>query len=605
MTHSVFALPVRPRPIDGELSIGYLCRVAMVNGYEDMRVLCRAISDKGISIVGALRLDSHEIGRLFGPLPRFCISGLPTTSDITVEHFNHHYLRWCPACLRGRGYFSGAWGLKLCCVCVQHRVRLVENCPSCQERQRILRCTPCCSLCGQDLSRASAQAVGNALVELHRRLQASIETCRRTGNPDGVLDWLRLVKYLGPFLADPWCRRPGQVVGLHRLPEAMTLVEAAARLLDDWPTNFNALLHRARSYQPHATHLAQAFGPLYRVLYQDLAGESFDPLREAFERHLHEHWFGLLGRRNRWLRSDTISRHPRQTTKAVAREAGVGAAAVRHLERSGAITVHAVQHASGRVTRAVPVSEAERVERLKQDSVTLRHAASLLRIGRQRVRELIDAGLVRAWIDRRQTRAATWWLSKADVVCLASIGEPVGKTGRGQGWIDVVSVLKAWRLIHGEFALMVRALLASELRARRPAGHLSGLGDAELPISELRRWLWSHREAHQVWLSVDNAATRLGLKQQVTYELVARGLIATSLRKGSRFIHRDAVGDFQKTYVSLAELASSQSMAPRRLLAQLHCEPVCGPRIDGARQYFYRRDEASHALEVLHSKGCS
>jgi len=443
---------------------------------------------------------------------------------------------------------------------------------------------------------------GSALIELHARLQLALETCRRTRSNEEVLEWLRLVKYLGPFLADPWCRRPGQTGGLHRLPEAMALVEATAYLLDNWPMNFDALLHRVRSCEPRATHLAHAFGRLYRVLYRDLDGEVFDPLREAFERYLNEHWFGLLGRRNRRLQPCTVSGHPQQATKTVARDAGVGAAAVRHLEGSGSIITYSTRHVSGRVTRAVSTSEAVRIEGIRQDSVTLRHAAALLRISRQRVRELIDAGLVHAWIDRRQTRAATWWLSKADMARLAAIGEPTGTTGRGQGWIDLASVLKTWRLAGDEFASMARALVENELTARRLLCQPSGMGTIEMPISQLRNWRRAFREAHQISLSVDGAARRLGLKQQVAYELVARGMIECSVEGRCRRISHKAIGDFRDTYISLAELANAYSMRPRRMVALLACRPTCGPGVDGARQYFYRRADLALALNVFNER---
>ncbi len=46
---------------------------------------------------------------------------------------------------------------------------------------------------------------------------------------------------------------------------------------------------------------------------------------------------------------------------------------------------------------------------------------------------------------------------------------------------------------------------------------------------------------------------------------------------------------FQTTYVSLASLAGETRRSPRALLAELFASPVCGPSIDGTRQYFYRR----------------
>lgn len=604
MSRLNFVLPVRPRPIGGELSVGYLSRVAEANGYESVRGLCRAISNKGRSITDALELESQELGRLFGPFPIPCTADRPTTHGIPVEQFNHHYLRWCPACLGSQGCFSGAWGLKLCCVCLEHQALLVECCPSCLERQSLGRCSLRCSSCGCDLCRGNGAAVDAPLLSLHARLHTSIEACMQTKQASDVLEWLKLVKYLGPFGADPWCRRPGQTVGLHRLSEAMKLARATACLLDEWPKNFQALLHRARTRQPAASHLAQAYGPLYRVLYRDLGAPAFDALREVFEQHLHENWFGMLGRRNRWLRSETLSKHPRQSAKVLAKKAGIGRADVQHLASSGSIPVHAVQHGSGRVTRAFAADADHQIQKMKQDRVTLRQASSILCIGRWRVRELIDAGLVHTWIDRRRANAATWWLSRSDVMRLAALGEPAAAGQDSMSCrVPVRMVLKAWRLQPGEFPALVHAMVNKTLAVQRPASDSPNLGRAELHAKELRAWLSDRRRTHEAWLSVDEAARRLGLKQQVTYELVARGLIASVVLGRCRRVTPQAIECFRTTYVSLSEIAATHCMAPRRMLALLACQPTCGPGVDGARQYFYRRDDLGPVLGPLLEKG--
>jgi hypothetical protein len=586
--------------MDGELSVGYVNRVAVANGYEDVLTLCRAVRERGGTIAGVLRLETHERNRLFGVLPNHCACDISATCGVTATHFNHHHVRWCPACLKVLGYFRGAWGLKLCCACARHKLLLVDECPSCRGHQQLLRCSIRCRVCGEDLSRANELAATEALVALHMRLEQALRQSRDQEQPRYVMEWLRLVKYLGPFLADPWHRRPGQSAGLHRIDEAMMLVNATALLLEDWPQNFHALLHRARSEHLDASHLAQAYGPLYRVLFRDLAAPSFDSLRLAFEQHLHDNWFGLLGRRNRWLRIDTICTHPRQSATSVAEKTRVGVAAIRHLADCETVSAHTVHHGSGRVARAFPEEVIQHIQHLKQDSVTLRDGALILRVRRRRVRELLDAELIRAWVDRRRANAATWWLSKSDVMVLATIGERItGAPDCRPSCVSLRTVLKTWRFQQGEFPALVRAMLAKELVMRRPLNPAAGLGCVELIAEELRAWLSNLRRVNQAWLSIDEAARRLGLKQQVAYELVARGLIVSSIQDRGRRIAPQAIDSFRCTYVSLSELAAGQSMAPRRMLALLTSRPVCGPRVDGARQYFYRREDVGDLCALV------
>nr|WP_240991232.1 hypothetical protein [Cupriavidus taiwanensis] len=141
-----------------------------------------------------------------------------------------------------------------------------------------------------------------------------------------------------------------------------------------------------------------------------------------------------------------------------------------------------------------------------------------------------------------------------------------------------------------EFPALVRALADGDVRMVPHAGAGRGMGAVGISIESLRRWLIGNRLEVQPWMSVDLAAKKIGVKQQVAYELIARGLLSAEIRDGFRRVYLDAIKVFCETYVSLGELAASRGMTPRRLLATLPIKPVCGPTVDGARQYFYRRE---------------
>ena len=87
------------------------------------------------------------------------------------------------------------------------------------------------------------------------------------------------------------------------------------------------------------------------------------------------------------------------------------------------------------------------------------------------------------------------------------------------------------------------------------------------------------------WLSVDAAVRILERKQQVAYELIARGLLLSVRTTSSvRQISASDLRAFQSNYVSLAELAHHRQYSPRSLLAAINAVPVSGPSVDGARQ---------------------
>lgn len=596
-------LPIRPQPIHGELASGYLVRVASANGYSGPRELCRVVGMRHAGPKAALNLRKTERAMLFGPFPHYCRTNPAQLHGLRLDDFNHHFMRWCPACLAEFGYLRGEWGLKLCCACVTHAALLQDRCPHCRALQRLQRAELSVCDCGICLARSPCVPAPAALLDLHRTLLdalASPDEGRATMRPT---TWLRLVKYLGPFDADPLTRRPGQARGLHQLPVSLALASGAANLLADWPANFERLLTRIRAAAPSATHIAEAFGSLYHVLYHDLNEPALAFLREGFEAYLHDNWFGLLGRRNRRLRPETVARHPHRPAQAIAQAANTGKTAIRHLASAGVIRGRVIQHLSGRTTWAIPDGEASLAAACKADSLTLRQTAELLGIGRKRVRELIDAGLLRVWINPGRTGAAAWWLSRTDVDRLVGLASPTGQVDKMLDCIELTTVLRTWRLQDGELPALVRALLSNELGIAGRAEANRGLGGLLFAVPLLRTWFDAHRAKKQSWMSVDCAASLLGLKQQVAYELVKRGLLVADLRDGIRRVHRDAVEVFRAAYVSLSDIARIHGKTPRQMLTQLVAKPVCGPTADGARQYFYKREDVEAALAAVTQQG--
>ena len=103
-------------------------------------------------------------------------------------------------------------------------------------------------------------------------------------------------------------------------------------------------------------------------------------------------------------------------------------------------------------------------------------------------------------------------------------------------------------------------------------------------------------------MSVKEAADKLGVKQQVAYEWVRRGLLrtvagTTKAEAGSR-ITPEALDYFRKEYVTGVELAATVGSRSRRhsspQLMELGLTPVSGPSVDGARQYLFRRADAEN-----------
>lgn len=85
------------------------------------------------------------------------------------------------------------------------------------------------------------------------------------------------------------------------------------------------------------------------------------------------------------------------------------------------------------------------------------------------------------------------------------------------------------------------------------------------------------------------------LKEQVAYQLVRAGLLATEIipenGRPLTLIPTKALNDFEAAFVSAVTLALRLKTSPRhltQLLQEEGVQPVTGPTVDGGRQTFFR-----------------
>jgi hypothetical protein len=323
-------LAIRPRPLPGESTLGYLQRVANANGlgsvgqlFSSLRARQQGAFDE---LCARLLLSSEDRALLFGSLPtHWAHPDIPL--GLTHPDFNSTQGRWCPLCLREEYVLHGQWTLKLVCTCPKHGIWLQEVCTQCGASlswgdvvQSMGRCHCGASLLDAEVEKTNRDAQALTLLLCGESSGAGRLTCLSTMTTPAMH---RLVRYLGPFqpATKPW--HPGQTLDVHRLDVARGLVTGAAILLANWPANLHAKIAEFQSNAPGSPSVRRTFDPLYRVLYNALPESEFQFLRDAFEDYLHIHWWGLVCKRNKRLQPATIDDHPRLSLPQMARAARV------------------------------------------------------------------------------------------------------------------------------------------------------------------------------------------------------------------------------------------------------------------------------------------
>lgn len=588
---------VRPRPLPRESTLGYLQRVASANGLGSVGQLFASLRSRHQGafdeLCARLRLSDEERALLFGSLPaQWNHPDIP----LGLEHadFNSTHGRWCPLCLREGGVLPGQWTLKLVCSCPKHGTWLKESCSRCGANlgwSEVAQSEGQCP-CGACLMDDDTEEAGGDAQALTLLLCGDSSGMGRLACLSGLSTPAihRLVRYLGPFQATTRPPHPGQTLEVHRLDVARGLVTGAACLLANWPTNLHTRIDELRADAPESPSVRRTFDPLYRVLYDALQEAEFRFLRDAFEDYLHVHWWGLICKRNRRLRPETANGHPRLSLPQMAKAARVPPSVVRHMVQAELVPSNSAELRSGRRARSIHLSELQGIQSATDGARSLEETAQMLSLPRRRVRELIVGGLLTPLVSRQINKDAAAWLipkKEIDRLHVQTIQAPDDSES-----IPARDILKYWRLEKHESVALIAALVDRRLPAQGDGQSKVPVGKALLCAVGAKEWLLRHRSHARKDFSVDTAAKELGIKQQVAYDLVRLGILhSTTVGVLGHRVSPDDVERFQATYVSLASLASQARRSPRALLAELSASPVCGPSIDGTRQYFYRRTE--------------
>lgn len=593
-------LPLRPLPVPSEPLTDFLGRLANANGRTASELW--NVLDKGeLSHEQLLScaLNGHSLPRFSGPAdPRVNIA--VELFGLHAADFTHMRRRWCPICIENAAWLRPIWRLKVATVCDIHRVHLLQACPRCRRPANVQAILHGICECGVRFTQTVVPAARRQL-QLARALAASLthDAVLKLGEIKVTLSapqLVRMICYTGRLIEGPSLSRPGQVRELEELSVASSLFDGAATLLAAWPSAFWRCLERYVDASREDGSVRRVFGSLYYVLYQDLRDPAFQFWRDAFELFLLEHWRGELCGRHRLFQEETINAHRHQGLTRIARTSGVSEKTLRRMVHQDRIPAHRFTRAPKRKLITIDKAVLAHIIPEAADYLDLRSTARFFGLKRTRLRELVAHGVILADTKPDWGRGNHWHFRRSEVdkflgefrqAALAKLPEVAT--------ITLKHVLQYWRVTAAELGSLLRELKHGDINFALPReGRLCDITFSE---NDIRHWLARYRKNTIDWVSVAVAAELLGLKEQVAYELVAKNFLVADVisKRGQTFrrISLPSLHHFQKTYVSLAELAHGTKTSSYALLKQLAAQPVTGPKVDGGRQYFYRRSDLS------------
>lgn len=471
----------------------------------------------------------------------------------------HARARLCSACLREVGFWRSEWLVPDCFYCSAHRLWLCDQCDQCLQdlRWSNVRYEHC--RCGRDLRLLPQAPLPSALAALVDAI------------PRDVLD------FLGTLSLHGLDGKPGKKASRVDVASVAARTAAGIAALGEAGAALPELLQRIRvpPATPGTVQLLNEAFPTLKRRVDAVADEAWrGRLRSALERFVEASASTpnpIVGR--------NVSESPTTTVGQLA--ASVGVAPTRMAKTLDRMTGGAVATrvtSGGRVRRVVIGERSAEIKEALASTMSRRTAGRRLGISAKRVSVLTGEGLLVSMTEAGVQR----FLSAMPG---AEMEPP----------LDTVVLSEALRtLVHVDrTGALMRALLDRTLACWRAAidpGDIPSVAHWKVSRDELKAWASAAREGV---LSVPQAAEALGVKQEVAYHLVRKGLLASTVRRGparsERAVSRLELQRFSRRYLPLSELASKAGVGARGAVdwagSQRH-RIVCGPTIDGCRQYF-------------------
>ena len=586
----MFGLLVTPKPLMDESFYGYLYRLAHANGLAGLEVVAMHRSCMAAGQKEWVKIHSSLSWLL-------SVEELLHPATEAIKAWSPQHRKCCSQCLEESQHWRDLWDLTLVTCCPVHKNSLHDHCSVCGAQFKPgVMATFECTECGTSLSfgarsiRADPMALW-VTCEFERRLRHAPTNSDPLSHLT-INEFHELAKRFGVRESHSVLDKPLKLAGAGALAVAIPLATAAGQILKDWPHGFWAFLDKlaiTRQAVP-GWKLGSVFGQTYKDIHSGLKGAAFQFIRDTFGRYVECRWEGPLARRNRYLRSDTITSHRWVSIRAAAKKVNVPSALLHRMVANGELPHREMKYPSGRNGLVVDYLELTvRAEQLKH-AVSLEEAASCLSITKPRVRQLLDAGLLRS-LGGKPSPGERWWIDGSSLI---NLGTALPCPPMTDGLVSVTQLAKLELPTKGSFVELIASIQKGKINAYfvNPDDGIA-----------LGKWLVPRYRISSIYrnspnLSVVEAAFLLGIKQEVAYALIRSGLLTSyPIRSGRRTAHcvpQEAIREFNQSFVLGPELArinktSLKSIPP--LMREHGVLPVVGPGVVGAncRQYVWPR----------------
>ena len=598
-----YKFPVRPQPFRDEGPNGFLLRLAEANWMSfaelkalDMWYAYPTLKAEGLLPVEAVDPDLHQRTQYFTML-------LHKKKRV----WNHRYARFCPLCLAEDAYWRVEWELLFHDACATHQAWLVDQCTSCGkkltwQRNMLLRCS-----CGADLRAETVRFCPENVARLaaiikHKVIvsEPSVDMIAPFSHTD-IEQTQRIVRYLGNYMKLSSGKNPLKMQRAGDMTNSWTVTSLAAEICANWPHALHDSLANIQkeSSGEQRPSLNTVFGHAYHYLYKGLKEKAFDEVRAAFELWLSSSWKGGLAKRNKRLTLMLLAHASWIPANLACDLLGISHQRLKLLVHEGMIEGEMHISEKNRKFLMVRRDNLEVVVNNLSGEVDMTTAGRLLGLCKKRTRTLLKlifpearkAGL---------SPSSPWVVSRFEINHLLSIAEELNSVSvPDEGCVSLHHILRYWAWDVQLLGALIHAVKTREVLPTNLLDGVVGLSAWSFNEHFLNAWKHRHQSGLGLWLTIPQAAKLMGIKEQVAYQLVEKGMLKAEImpkqtKRGTR-IKRSEIDRFKVQYVFATAIAHQLGVSPRKAISMLHkrlIEPSSEPERDGMRQVIYLRTDA-------------
>ena len=497
-------LLMRPFPHRDEGPQGYLLRLAEANlmTHSDLEQLGVAFT------LESLREHCLLPDEALDPGLHQQIRQIASLVDKTGRYWNRKRARFCPHCLDESAIWAAAWELIFHDACPRHGVWLVDQCSSCHQpiswdREHLVRCP-----CGADLRAEPASPCPTSVLQLSAQLAQQLYGPQWTNPLPGIplLTTLRctetqqLIRFLGAYMDPHAGSKPMKRQHAGELAESWPITSLAAEILLDWPNAFHAALNQLQDAQgPQKSGLYGFLHHAHYYLYHGLKGSAFNPVRDAFERWLAEHWKNGLSRRNRHLSQALLDSVQWIPGKVATEKLGISAKRLAHLIREGSIDGQLSISQTGRQFTVVRRDQLERLSAQLATEMPLLQASTALGLGKLRMQQLLRLLFPNA---RRaaDNNFMPWCIPRNEVEALLELGRDLPHLGTpDEDQVSLAYVLRYWHWNDEEIVCLIDAVRRDAIQPVAQVDGEAGISRWVFNSGQLRAWHLGLAKENSPW----------------------------------------------------------------------------------------------------------